>query len=275
MLVTGASGFLGRATATAFERKGWAVVRGVRRPANSESIRLDIADAASVASIANLEGLDGVVHLAAKCDFNALSVGELFVENIAAVAALLSIARSWNAHFVFSSAALVGAAPGTEGARPTEGWPANPYIRSKWFGELLSQESGSRVAILRFGGIFGWNGPTHLGLNKTIAAMADGALPVVIGEGHGRRNYIYVEDAAQQIVHALEKGIVGTHVIAGTEVLTIREMLEAVCDVFLPGQHPNAVPGPETGDQVFPPSDSFPPTRPFRAALTDIKARFA
>ncbi|MGH8616795.1 MAG: NAD-dependent epimerase/dehydratase family protein [Burkholderiales bacterium] len=96
----------------------------------------------------------------------------------------------------------------------------------------------------------------------------------MIGDGRARRNYIYVEDAARQIAHALDHRVLGTHVIAGTEVLSVREMLCGVCAAFLPGQHPVLKPGPEAVDQLYAPSLEFPPTRSFAAALADIRTRY-
>ena len=46
--------------------------------------------------------------------------------------------------------------------------PNTHYGKSKLLAENLIFESGCGSAVLRFGGIFGSNGPSHLGINKAI-----------------------------------------------------------------------------------------------------------
>jgi nucleoside-diphosphate-sugar epimerase len=85
------------------------------------------------------------------------------------------------------------------------------------------------------------------------------------------RNYIYVKDVAQAIVHALQEHLSGTHLLAGHEYISVGEMLQQVCDTFAPGSHPLLKDGSEAADQVITPSPLLPMTRGFREALIDIR----
>ncbi|MGH8616796.1 MAG: NAD-dependent epimerase/dehydratase family protein [Burkholderiales bacterium] len=177
LLVTGASGFLGRAASAALQQRGWAVVPAVRTPRDANSVRLDLSDLSSLERLSNLQDIRAIIHVAAKVDFTASAISEFFDENIAAIAVLLSIARSWSAQMIFTSTALIGETPvsiinGNFGAASD-----NPYTMSKWLGEMLASASGVDTTVLRYGGIFGWNGPTHIGLNRAIAAAAQGTPP--------------------------------------------------------------------------------------------------
>ena len=137
--------------------------------------------------------------------------------------------------------------------------------------EQLIAASGARHCILRIAGVFGSGGPSHLGLNCAIDVASNGTPPLMIGSGKALRNYIYVKDAAEAIVCALREGIEGVHLLAGHEVLSISEMMRALCDIYLPGRHPAIKDGPEASNQVIKPSDFLPRTRGFRDALADMR----
>ena len=55
-----------------------------------------------------------------------------------------------------------------------------PYGKSKWLAEELIRMSGVNHCILRIGGVFGLNGPMHLGLNRTILNVIEKISPKII-----------------------------------------------------------------------------------------------
>jgi UDP-glucose 4-epimerase len=253
--------------AATLERSDWTVIRSARNSSDTDAVALDLTHVHDFANLTGLPDINAIVHLAAQVDLETTSLAKLFAANVASVGMLASLARMWDAQLVLASTVLVGNVYG----RIAES-QGNAYARSKAIAELLVGASGVDSSILRFPGIYGWNGPTHLGLNRAIKAAAVGKVPTIVGNGRARRNYIYVLDAAAQIAYALEQRVLGTHVVAGTEALSIREMFDAVCETFLPGRYAIAVHGPEAVDQLFTPSPAFPPTRSLKTALTDIKA---
>lgn len=269
LLLTGAHGFVGRAAADALTSQGWQVHLATR--IGDAGVRLDLEDPMSCAELLNGPRMDAIVHLAAKVGLSGESVSDLFAANVAGTAGLLLAAQRWNARFVFASTAIVC---GSKTADITPSSPVNPdsaYGNSKWLAEQLVAASGVDAVTLRFGGVFGADGPTHLGLNRAITAAQQGRRPQLVGGGGARRNYIYVKDAALSIAHALENDIRGTHFAAGSEISTLDEMLRALCDVFLPGQTPERVNGMDAADQVIQASPILPRTRSLHEALTDIR----
>jgi UDP-glucose 4-epimerase len=271
-LVTGATGFIGRAAVAALEHEGWEVVRGVRRTdTGGDVLEVDIQAPDVAARILRGPRFDAIVHLAARIGWDGGSLADLFVPNVIAVGHLLHVCQATEAHFVFASAAIVAGARANHITAESPEKPDTPYAESKLLAERLIAASGVRSTTLRIAGVFGKHGPTHLQLNRAIEGAMSGRCPQIVGEGRARRNYIYVKDLAEVIVHALDHKVEGTHLIAGSEAHPIRDMLRAVCEVFLPGSSPVPIAGVEADDQVVDPSPLFPASRGFRAALRDIK----
>ena len=59
-------------------------------------------------------------------------------------------------------------------SRRTKFNPINHYGKSKLQGDILIKKTNCNHTILRFGGIYGKEGPNHLGLNKFISLALDG-----------------------------------------------------------------------------------------------------
>ncbi len=95
------------------------------------------------------------------------------------------------------------------------------YARTKYDAELLLKSILPAACILRIGGVFGHHGPSHLGINRSIAEAISGVAPVMYGDGANLRNYIYVDDLSQTISDIIKKGICGTHLVAGQEVQSV------------------------------------------------------
>jgi len=272
VLVTGAKGFLGRETVLHLEAAGWTVYQAVRsNRQHDREVVLDFDGLGFSLSLDDLPQLDAIVHLAAKVDFSANDVSPLFQTNIVATATLAEFARRRGIRFIFASSALVAGARANRIARDSSPNTDTPYAKSKWIAEELIAASGVSGAILRIGGIFGLNGPSHLGLNRAIQSIFAGNQPEMVGGGEPRRNYIYVKDVAATIVDVLQRDISGTHLVAGSETLSIGDMLKALCAVFLPGCEPFRVDGGAGFDQLIDPSPDLLRGRSFKAALDDMR----
>ncbi len=274
VLVTGATGFLGRATVPALTEAGWQITRGSRsaaEPLAKGVVRLDLSEPATLLALTKQGRFDAIVHLGARVGLSGEGEAELFVPNVLATGCLAYLAGLWDAHLIFASTAIVhGVRQETiESDSPLR--PDTAYAKSKWLGEQLLATSNTKHCILRIAGIFGAGGPVHLGLNRAIDGAIKGEPPLQIASGKALRNYIYVEDVAQAIVYAL---LEGTHFLAGHEVISVSEMLQGVCDTFSPGQHPVIKDGPEAMNQVIKPSIFLPATRGFREALIDIRKEY-
>lgn len=274
VLITGATGFVGRALLPMLADSGWQVVAGVRNqdrvPDNYATVFLDLEKPDTIDSLSANSQYDAIVHLGAHVDFKA-KLSDLYVPNIAATASLLALAKRSNSFFVFASSALVA---GTRAQCIESSTPENadiPYLASKQLGEQLVDASGVPSAILRIGGIFGGGGPDHLMLNKSINQAMRGNKPIIVGAGRANRNYIYVKDVAKAIAYALSERLTGTHLVAGTEICSIAEMLATLARIFRLGA-PDQVEGIEAADQVISPSTALPPSRTYEEAFNDIRA---
>jgi nucleoside-diphosphate-sugar epimerase len=174
------------------------------------------------------------------------------------------------AHFVYASTAIVCGVRTENITRVSPVCPDTEYAKTKWLGEEIIAATGVSHCTLRIAGIFGLNGPEHLGLNRAIDGAVRGELPVMVGAGSARRNYVYVKDVAQSILHVLETRLSGQHLLAGSETLSVAEMLKIVCDNFLAGQPPEERVGLEASSQIVEPSNVLPAARGFRDAISDI-----
>jgi nucleoside-diphosphate-sugar epimerase len=274
VLVTGATGFLGRTTMSALAEAGWQITRGSRsavEPLAKGVVRLDLAEPATLLALAKQARFDAIVHLGARVGLTGETEAELFVPNVLATGCLAYLAGLWDARLIFASSAIVHGVRQETIESDSPLCPDTAYAKSKWLGEQLLATSNTKHCVLRIAGMFGADGPIHLGLNRAINGAIKGEPPLQIGSGKALRNYVYVKDVAQAIVYALLEHLEGTHLLAGHEVISISEMLQVVCDTFSPGQHPVIKDGPEAMNQVIKPCIFLPATRGFREALIDMR----
>jgi UDP-glucose 4-epimerase len=271
-LVTGATGFLGKEVVALLKGGGCKVYRGVRGDVESPNdVFLDLESLDLQDRLNSLPEVDAVIHLGCKVGFGIKQKSDLFRANVLATGAIASLAYERGIPLVFSSAAIIAGCQTGKILQDSLPMLDNPYAESKFLGEELVQASRAKSSILRIGGVFGLGGPNHLALNRAIASAREGSLPAVVGNGSALRNYIYAKDAAAVIAFVLERGITGTHLVAGTHTHSIQEMLEIICEVFLPGERPSRVEGSPAKDQLIETSSVLPPTRSFRAAVEDMR----
>jgi len=275
VLVTGASGFVGRVTVEVFIKAGWKVTRGQRNIPQAGLdgyLRLDLDDPIAVLKLADTNYFDAIVHLAAQVDLSGNSNHKMYVPNVLTTACLSELAKQWGSHVTFASSVSVYGVRNKHITGASSENPDTEYARTKWLGEQLFDAAETNNCALRIAGIFGRNGPDHLGLNQAIHGALEGNRPTVEGTGSALRNYVYVKDVADTIVYATEYQIIGKHLLAGNETLSVAQMLDSICSVFLPGQMPNKREGVEGINQVIRSSTDLPSTRTFMEALQDIKA---
>jgi nucleoside-diphosphate-sugar epimerase len=274
VLVTGASGFIGRATVSALTDANWQVTRGSRSVSETSArgtVFLDLSDPATILALAKGPRFDAIVHLGAHIGWSGETEEKLFVPNVLSTGCLAHLANLGGARILYASAALVHGAKSETIKSDSPLCLDTAYTRSKWLGEQLLAASNAKYCVLRIAGVFGFGGPAHLGLNRAIDGASKGEPPLQIGTGAALRNYIYVKDVAQAIVYALDERLEGTHLLAGHEETSIRTMLQLICDLLSPGLHPMKKDGPDAANQIIQPSSFLPKTRGFREALIDIR----
>jgi 2-alkyl-3-oxoalkanoate reductase len=208
VLVTGASGMLGRATATALLDRGEDVTVLQRRPAGLPCAEVlgDVADPDAVRRVAHGQG--AVVHLAAKVDV----VGrwpEYVRANVEGTRSVLAACRAAGVgrlvHVSSPSVAHAGAALTGVGAQPAD--PAHArghYSRSKAVAEreALAADTAA-LAVLAVRPHLVWGpGDTQL-VGRIVDLARAGRLPV-LGSGAALIDTTYVDNAAAALVAAVD-----------------------------------------------------------------------
>ena len=271
VIVTGASGFIGKAVVGEFNRRGFEIVPLVRtKKGLSGEIAIDFCGQDFYNAVYSLPKVDAIVHLGAKIGWTGETVRELYMPNVVATAVLANWASRNGAHFIFASAAVVCGAKNRLISTKSMPNPDTDYGYSKFMAEEMIKMSGAKYAILRIGGVFGKDGPKHLGLNRAISEALDGKVPVVNSDGRIKRNYIFVKDLAAFIASCLEQEIEGTHLVASRNSDTIRSMIETICRLILVGKKPEYFENPSGQDQEVVPTSALTEEHSFEDAIKEI-----
>lgn len=275
IIITGASGFVGSRVYSKLLKEGHKFIPIVQEPANlGDEVIIDFNDINFVARINELPKADAVIHIGSKIGWYGASLQELFVANVLITAELANIANRMDAFFIFTSAAIVCGVKSSFINSKTRPNPDTDYGYSKWLAEKMIQMSGVDYLILRMAGVFGKDGPSHLGVNNAIREAIKGNVPELKGNGLIKRNYIYVEDLANIVSDALRKQISGIHLVAGPEPITIKQMLDEICRVFIPGQQlKQMISEIRANDQIIEHSNALLEGRKYQDALYDIKRK--
>ncbi len=208
VLVTGASGMLGRATATGLLERGDEVTVLQRRPSGLPCAEVlgDVADPDAVGRAAR--GQDAVLHLAAKVDVTG-PWAEYAHANIEGTRTVLDACRAADVgrlvHVSSPSVAHAGTALAGVGAGPPDPARARgPYSRSKAVAELDALAADSpALAVLAVRPHLVWGpGDTQL-VGRIVERARAGRLPV-IGSGAALIDTTYVDNAAAALVAAVD-----------------------------------------------------------------------
>jgi nucleoside-diphosphate-sugar epimerase len=242
VLVTGASGMLGRATATALVDRGDEVTVLQRRPAGlpCREVLGDVADPAVVARA--VDGQDAVLHLAAKVDVTG-RWAEYARANIEGTRTVVEACRRAGVrrlvHVSSPSVAHGGAALVGVGAGPADPERARGhYSRSKAVAEgaaLAADSTALAVLVVRPHLVWG-PGDTQL-VERIVERARTGRLPV-IGSGAALIDTTYVDNAADALVAAVHAPVHGEAlVVSNGEPRPVAEVIARLCQAA-------GVPGP-------------------------------
>lgn len=251
VLMTGATGFIGHELNSLFA--DWEVEHLVRAPRRlGREVVWDFVSPVP-------EGVapcDVVVHLAASVDYAPEGRFAMYQSNVLSTLHLAQWCRLSNTPMLFASTASIHGGLGViSPASPAS--PSSDYALSKLLAEEIVRSHVGRNFIMRISGVYGINGPAHMGLNAAITrAVEDGVRPELRGPGNGLRNYISVNDVARLLLHAAQeiltapKGTSRIEYAAGSEILSVKTLLQTISDVVLDGQGPTRTPGDDCGDFV-------------------------
>jgi nucleoside-diphosphate-sugar epimerase len=236
VLVTGATGFVGRPLLAALWAAGHEVLAAVRRPPDPPLpvgiailAGFDLAAPGDWTSL--LDGIDAVVHLAGIAHVGPDVPAERYDRvNRAGSAALAAAAVAAGVrHFVFVSSIRAQSGPVADHLlrESDEPRPTDAYGRSKLAAEADISASGIAATILRPVAMYG---PGLKGNFDTLARLARLPLPLPFAALGNRRSLLSVDAMAGAIVFVLRTpATIGkTFIVADAKPVTVADILAAM-----------------------------------------------
>lgn len=306
ILLTGAAGFIGSHVADALLAAGHRVtgidnfdpfysrsakennLAGAKQHTSFNFHELDITDHLRLAQVLT-DKYDAIIHLAAKAGVRPSIEQPVAYQqtNVTGTQHLLEFARARGIHrFVFASSSSV------YGINQQVPWcesdsmlhPISPYASTKISGELMghvySHLYGIRFLALRFFTVFGPRQRPDLAIHAFAKKMLQQQPIPMFGDGSTRRDYTYVADVVQGVLHALryEQSNFEIFNLGNCRTISLQEMIETLEDVFQvsaiierkpeqPGDVPQTFADIEKASRLL----GYQPLTPFREGLIQFK----
>lgn len=226
ILITGSTGFLGKVLVRLINKKKnnlYLVTRKKNKKKNNIYCNLD--NLKKIKSITNLIKPDVIINLAAEVNF-IKKTKKMYRVNSLVPKIFSQYCKKNNKHLIQASGTLVNGIHSLYNHK-TKLSPVNAYGSTKLIAEKYIQESKCNYSIIRFGGIYGKNGPSHLGINKFINLAFNKKKLIFSGNISSKRNYIFVNDAAKFIIDCIIKKKFGIFYLGG-EVQTFKIMIKKI-----------------------------------------------
>jgi NAD+-dependent farnesol dehydrogenase len=231
VLLTGATGFLGKSVARRLAAAGHELRLLARARSNLEGLppaeiaRGDVTDRDSLRRAA--DGCGAVLHLAALVKTWVPDRTRFEAVNVQGLRHVLEAAREAGARLVYTSSFIALGPAGPEPADESLVHPGdrfrNDYERTKAQADVLARAAaaaGQDVVVLYPGVVYGPGELTDGNLVvKLVMDHSRGRLPAILGPGDRLWSYAYVEDVAEGHRAALERGGAGQrYFLAGDNV---------------------------------------------------------
>jgi len=217
ILITGATGFIGRELVRSFPNKA-EITCLIRKESdflkklNISAVKCDLTDKETLMNC--IKGFDTVIHLAGIV--NTPSKKEFKEKNVTITKNLLDACKAANIKkFVFTSTAVV--------VSKVQG----PYSQSKIEAEQLIKKSGIDYIILRPSVVYGEEDTKNLaGIVKIIKKFP--IIPI-IGSGRQEVQPVYIKDVAKVLIKAATAGIKNkTYFVAGPSTISFEQIIDLV-----------------------------------------------
>jgi dTDP-4-dehydrorhamnose reductase len=229
LLITGASGYLGRQVAVRARAAGWSVVGTyLARPTDTAAVRLDIRDAGAVRALLERVRPDAVIHAAAgrdRDDWRATADGAAHIAVAAAATGVRLVHVSSDA--VFAG----GEVEYDEAALPN---PVNRYGAAKAAAETAVRSITPDAAVVRTSLVLGDGYGGHEVLTHALASGRAGGVLFT----DEIRKPVHVADLADALVELAANGYPGVINVAGADALSRYDLglLVAARDGLDPGR---------------------------------------
>ncbi len=249
VLVTGAGGFIGRRLVRALFARGHSVVAATHRPQPADdpevqTVTGDLKDGRGLSAWP--KDVEIIVHAAADrldSDTDWASVADLLRVNTLGTLHVLSYAEMIGVkRIVYCSSLAVYALPQPlpiqeEGATYPVQAPDSFYGISKLGGELLcarlQHEGRLSCLCLRLARVYGPEEDPNTLLSRWVRSAGEGRSFAVYGDGKRSLDFLYIEDAVQGLVAAVESpSASGVMNLGSGRETTWRELAQTVIEVF-------------------------------------------
>jgi nucleoside-diphosphate-sugar epimerase len=234
LLVTGATGFVGRPLVHRLEQQGFYVYPFARSLGN------DIRRQEAFSAFQGM-GIDTIFHLAGRTfvpeSWN--NPEDFYAVNTLGTQHALEFCRQERVRMIYVSAYVYGVPQYLPIDEKHPVAPNNPYAHSKWLGEELcrfySRKMGVQTTILRPFNLFG-PGQNEIFLIPTIIRQARAGIEIVVKDAGPRRDYLHVDDFVEACLAALQATEpCSTFNVGSGQSLSVREIIEAV--IHAAGNH--------------------------------------
>jgi dihydroflavonol-4-reductase len=245
IFVTGGTGFIGRRVVDRLRGRGDEVVALVRSAARAEVLsasgcELVEGDLGSADAIARgASGAEAVIHLAAgyRVGIPARECAELHEINVRGTERVLDAAIDAGVpRIVYVSTANVFG--NTHGRPVDESHERDPaagflscYDETKFLAHTAAKAriaEGAPVIIVQPGAVYGSDDPSQIG--NVIDQTRSGKMKLLMFPEF-ELNYVHVDDLADGIVAALDRGRIGEAYALGGEIATMRQLVTTVAEL--------------------------------------------
>ncbi len=209
VLITGASGFIGRAVTTHLASRGYLVRAAARMPelVPSQSHNIETACLPDLTQPTDwtslLTGVESVIHIAGMAHVNHPLEGEIDRVNRVATAELAGAAASTRSGAIYISSVAAQSGPASDHVLTEEdlATPENAYGRSKLAAESAVVEADVPYVILRPVLVCGAGASGNL---AKLMRIVDLPIPLPIGALKNRRSLLSINNLAHAVRSVLE-----------------------------------------------------------------------
>lgn len=224
IIVTGATGFIGRHLTPALASRGHEMAEAGRRPSGKADAFFSVGDIGAHTNWrAALDGADAVVHLAGLAHVETADESRFFAVNDAGTRRLAETCQAAGVRALIAVSSIAA----REAGRTPEG--ASAYGRSKLAGEAhvrhFAGEGGAGI-VLRPPLVYGHDAPGNW---QRLQRLAAGGMPLPFGAVRNRRSLCSVGNLCSAIATAVEAGLhgegSGVYEIADRDAVSLADIL--------------------------------------------------